>query len=379
MRPSPKSLTRRPINSAAEPHGRTAAGSLDQNDSVATNGPEIGARATASAPDSTSQVSNCLAVPAELSLADLRLETGGRIAPPPGPKIKPGSRLVREWHGRTHTVCVTDVGFEFQGNERDGLTEDQGAIIRRCGPTSKVIDRLTGESRPSLAEIRNELAHGAPSDSFPSAGLLEIAALDPVGEQQAMNRKPVQSRFLNDDRFDLHAVALLGLGRGLARRFRPKFVFPVGSPFRLRVSHHLGRATFPAPASSNAACGFPALRSPVCFASRLMGPILPHLQTMGTRRKAAVRDARRSCRSPRPLPSDDGPRGSPRSGRPAPAWPCRCRLQPSRRWFRCPAQSYLPASLGNGKGSAQATRSARHAHGSSGRTLSIGCPRSRRT
>ena len=35
MRPSPKSLTRRPINSAAEPHGRTAAGSLDQNDSVA--------------------------------------------------------------------------------------------------------------------------------------------------------------------------------------------------------------------------------------------------------------------------------------------------------------------------------------------------------
>ena len=47
------------------------------------------------------------------------------------------------------------------------------------------------------------------------------------------------------------------------------------SLFRLRVSHHLGRATFPAPASSNAACGFPALRSPVCFASRLMGPILP--------------------------------------------------------------------------------------------------------
>jgi hypothetical protein len=41
MRSSPKSLTRRPINSAAEPHGRTAAASLDQNDSVATNGPEM--------------------------------------------------------------------------------------------------------------------------------------------------------------------------------------------------------------------------------------------------------------------------------------------------------------------------------------------------
>src|SRR5271165_4132117 len=48
-----------------------------------------------------------------------------------------------------------------------------------------------------------------------------------------------------------------------ARRFRSKFVFPVGSLFRLRVSLHLDHAAFPAPASSNAACGFPASsRSP---------------------------------------------------------------------------------------------------------------------
>ena len=37
MRPSPKSLTRRPINAAAAPHGRTAAGSLDHIASVARN------------------------------------------------------------------------------------------------------------------------------------------------------------------------------------------------------------------------------------------------------------------------------------------------------------------------------------------------------
>ena len=74
MRLSPKSLARRPINSAARPHGRTAAGSLDQNDSGATNGPEIEARAAARAPDSTSQVSDRLEVLAELSVADLRLE-----------------------------------------------------------------------------------------------------------------------------------------------------------------------------------------------------------------------------------------------------------------------------------------------------------------
>ena len=32
-------------------------------------------------------------------------------------------------------------------------------------------------------------------------------------------------------------------------------------------------ATFPAPSTSHAACGFPALRAPICFTSRLMGPI----------------------------------------------------------------------------------------------------------
>src|SRR5262245_38184490 len=38
---------------------------------------------------------------------------------------------------------------------------------------------------------------------------------------------------------------------------------------------HNNHAAFPVPATSNAACGFPALRSLVCFAPRLMGPILP--------------------------------------------------------------------------------------------------------
>ena len=33
------------------------------------------------------------------------------------------------------------------------------------------------------------------------------------------------------------------------------------------------RATSPVPSTSNAACGFPALRSPICFMPRFMGPI----------------------------------------------------------------------------------------------------------
>jgi Protein of unknown function (DUF2924) len=175
MQSSLKSLVRRPNScSAAEPDGPTAAGSggLDQNDPAAPpNGPETDSKAAAKAPDSASQLSDRLAVLPTLSLGDLRLEwrrlfradpprlsrdmmmravayrlqeialggrskatqrrlmtlaaefeTGGRVAPPPGPKIKPGSRLVREWHGRTHTVCVIDDGFEFQGKTYRSLT-----------------------------------------------------------------------------------------------------------------------------------------------------------------------------------------------------------------------------------------------------------------
>ncbi|WFU62556.1 hypothetical protein [Bradyrhizobium brasilense] len=41
-----------------------------------------------------------------------------------------------------------------------------------------------------------------------------------------------------------------------------------------RANRSLDRATFPAPSTSHAACGFPALRAPICFAPRLMGPIM---------------------------------------------------------------------------------------------------------
>jgi hypothetical protein len=52
-----------------------------------------------------------------------QLETDGRIAPLPGPRIKSGSRLIREWHGRTHTVTTLDEGFEFQGKTYRSLTQ----------------------------------------------------------------------------------------------------------------------------------------------------------------------------------------------------------------------------------------------------------------
>ena len=47
----------------------------------------------------------------------------GRVAPDPGLSLKPGARLVREWHGRTHTITVTDDGFDYAGLTYPSLTK----------------------------------------------------------------------------------------------------------------------------------------------------------------------------------------------------------------------------------------------------------------
>jgi hypothetical protein len=50
------------------------------------------------------------------------LEADGRIAPDSAPRIKPEARLIREWHGRTHTVTVTEDGFDYRGKVYRSLT-----------------------------------------------------------------------------------------------------------------------------------------------------------------------------------------------------------------------------------------------------------------
>ena len=56
------------------------------------------------------------------TLAKMFLATG-RVAPDPGLSLKPGARLVREWHGRTHTVTVTEEGFDYAGMSYPSLTK----------------------------------------------------------------------------------------------------------------------------------------------------------------------------------------------------------------------------------------------------------------
>ena len=51
-------------------------------------------------------------------------ENGAAIArASPTPALKPGAKLVREWHGRSHVVSVTNAGFDYAGSTYRSLTE----------------------------------------------------------------------------------------------------------------------------------------------------------------------------------------------------------------------------------------------------------------
>jgi DUF2924 family protein len=51
------------------------------------------------------------------------LRKTGRVGPLPNLSLKPGARLVREWRGRTHTVTVTEDGFEYARMSYPSLTK----------------------------------------------------------------------------------------------------------------------------------------------------------------------------------------------------------------------------------------------------------------
>ncbi len=56
--------------------------------------------------------------------------------------------------------------------QKDGLTNEKIPMVRRSG--GHAIGFVTGKNKPSLADRRNDLAHGDPFDAMPCAGLLEL-------------------------------------------------------------------------------------------------------------------------------------------------------------------------------------------------------------
>ena len=59
----------------------------------------------------------------KLQMPAKMLLTTGRVAPDPGLSLKPGARLVHEWHRHTHTVTVTEDRFEYAGTNYPSLTK----------------------------------------------------------------------------------------------------------------------------------------------------------------------------------------------------------------------------------------------------------------
>jgi Protein of unknown function (DUF2924) len=83
-------------------------------------------------------------------------ESDGRIATPARPRIKPGARLVREWHGRTHAVVVTEEGFEFERKLYRSLT----GVAREITGAAWSGPRFFGLARAANASGRNDAPLG---------------------------------------------------------------------------------------------------------------------------------------------------------------------------------------------------------------------------
>ena len=68
-------------------------------------------------------------------LAELDGETRQPTSPPAS-RLKPGSRLIREWRGEVHRVTVLDDGFDWRGNRYSSLSQIARAITgaRWSGP-----------------------------------------------------------------------------------------------------------------------------------------------------------------------------------------------------------------------------------------------------
>jgi Protein of unknown function (DUF2924) len=90
--------------------------------------------------------------------------------------LKPGARLVREWHGRTHVVAVLDDAFAFEG--------------RRYGSLTQIAREITGAhwSGPRFFGLTKRRA--APrSDATPgfAAGAAETCAPPPFKQSEPSN------------------------------------------------------------------------------------------------------------------------------------------------------------------------------------------------
>ncbi len=87
------------------------------------------------------------------------LRRTGRIAVGTRPPVKPGTRLMREWQGETHSVTVLESGFLYRGERYDSLSVIARTITgtRWSGPAFFGL-RSGARSRSDTAEAADEQA-----------------------------------------------------------------------------------------------------------------------------------------------------------------------------------------------------------------------------
>jgi hypothetical protein len=98
----------------------------------------------------------------KLAALTKELQTNWGIAPDPGPRLRPGVRLVREWRGRTHTVIVTEHGLEYVGKTYSSLSKTAQAITGAhwSGPRFFGLNRSDTSEVPSDPNSSNTIAEG---------------------------------------------------------------------------------------------------------------------------------------------------------------------------------------------------------------------------
>jgi hypothetical protein len=82
----------------------------------------------------------------KLAALTRELKVKGSVVVTPDLSLRPGARLVREWRARTHTVVVTEDGFEYAGKAFPSLTKIAHAITGAhwSGPRFFGLIRKTG-------------------------------------------------------------------------------------------------------------------------------------------------------------------------------------------------------------------------------------------
>jgi len=99
----------------------------------------------------------------QLRQVAMELKEGGAARIRLRPQLKPGTRLMREWQGRTYEVVVLDDGFSWQGT--------------RCNSLSAIARKITGTawSGPLFFGLKqNRSAGRRPSQApLPIRGMME--------------------------------------------------------------------------------------------------------------------------------------------------------------------------------------------------------------